>query len=67
MDREGQRLLGGLLVVAQEGFLSLGSFAQLRVARRVFSAPEWCRGAAFLTARRVWLQQRQCQVPDYRL
>ena len=67
MDREGQCLLGGLLVVAQEGFLSLGSFAQLRAARRVLSAPDWCRAAAFLAARRAWLQQRQGQVADYRL
>ena len=67
MDREGQCRLGGLLVVAQEGFLSLSSFAQLRATCRELSTPDWCRAAAFLAARRVWLQQRLWQVADYRL
>ena len=67
MDREGYCFLGGLIEVAQEGFLSLRSFAQLRTACRELSAPDWLRAAAFQSSRRVWLQQRLWQVADYRL
>ena len=59
MDREApvftrQSWLGAILVAAQEGYLPLRSFAQLRAARRVFAEPDWCRSQAFLLASLVW-------------
>ena len=59
MDREAphfisQNWLGSLLVIAQQGYLSLRSFAQLRPVSRSFAEPSWCRNQAFLSARFAW-------------
>ena len=58
MDRDRQVRLGGLMVIAFEGYLTLASFAQLRPVARALGAPDWCRSAAFLAARSAWLQRR---------
>ena len=59
MDHEApvftrQSWLGAILVAAQEGYLPLRSFAQLRAARKVFCEPDWCRSQAFLQASLAW-------------
>ena len=71
MDREAPHLirqswLGSLLVIAQEGYLPLRSFAQLRPVCRLFAEPEWCRSQAFAAARFAWMGQRQ-QLPPLSL
>ena len=64
MDREAPHLvrqswLGSILVIAQEGYLPLRSFAQLRATGCLFADEEWCCGQAFAAAAAAWLGQRQ--------
>ena len=58
-----QSWLGSLLVVAQDGYVPLRSFAQLRATGRLFADQEWCCSQAFAAAAAAWLGQRQQQPP----
>ena len=59
MEDTRQSWLGGILVVAQEGYLGVVTFSRLRATGHLFADEEWCCSQAFAAAARAWLRSRQ--------